>query len=224
MAFTPARGILAAAAALMLLVSAPTASLAQDGLMGSVMGLLGLGDDEKPEIDYRERAPLVVPPTMTLRQPEQSVAEKTPNWPQDPDVQRRKQIEAQKKLPGGMTQEAKRWQNGDRSALGEMQAGRGRAKATGIPDEQNTFDDSKNKRADWLNPATLAAESRATELAATGGKPGVEPDRRYLTDPPSGYRKPSQNAEYKAPKVGPKFKEEDSSPMSFYKKSAPADE
>jgi hypothetical protein len=223
MAFTPARGFLAAIAALMLVVLAPTASYAQDGLMGSVMGILGLGDDEKPEIDYRERAPLVVPPTMTLRTPEQSLVEKTPNWPQDPDVQRRKQIEAQKKLPGGMTQEAKRWQNGDRSALGEMQAGRGKsAKATGIPEEQNTFDDSKNKRADWLNPATLAAESRATELAAT--KPGVEPDRRYLTDPPSGYRKPSLNAEYKAPKVGPKFKEEDSSPMSLYKKANPPEE
>ncbi|MFO1147653.1 MAG: hypothetical protein U1E62_04685 [Alsobacter sp.] len=222
MAFTSARALVAATAFALIAAAAPTPSMAQDGLMGSVMGMLGLGDDEKPEIDYRERAPLVVPPTMTLRAPEQSLVDKTPNWPQDPDVQRRKQIEAQKKLPGGMTQEAKRWQNGDRSALGEMQAGRGKSKATGIPEEQNTFDDSKNKRADWLNPATLAAESRATELAAT--KSGVEPDRRYLTDPPSGYRKPSQNAEYKAPKVGPKFKEEDSSPLSLYKKAAPEEQ
>jgi hypothetical protein len=220
MAFTPARALLAASAFALVTAATTAPSRAEDGLMGSVMGLLGLGDDEKPEIDYRERAPLVVPPTMTLRTPEQSLVDKTPNWPQDPDVQRRKQVEAQKKLPGGMTQEEKRRLNGDRAALGEMQAGRGKsAKATGIPEEQNTFDDSKNKRADWLNPATLAAESRATELAAA--KPGVEVERRYLTDPPSGYRKPSANAEYKAPKVGPKFKEEDSSPLSLYKKANP---
>jgi hypothetical protein len=219
MASTSVRAIVAAAGFLVLGVAFPTASRAEDGLIGSFMSLLGL-DDDKPEIDYRERAPLVVPPKMDLRPPEESLADKTTNWPQDPDVQRRKQIEAQKRQPGGLTQEEKRRLNGDRAALTEMQAGRGTGgKVRGLPAEQDTFDDSKNKRADWLNPGTLAAESRAAELAAV--KPGVEPERRYLTDPPTGYRKPSANAEYKAPKVGPKFKEEDSSPLSAYKKAAP---
>lgn len=219
MASTSVRVIVAAAGLIVMGLAAPTPSRAQEGLMGSVMGMLGL-DDEKPEIDYRERAPLVVPPKMDLRPPEESPTEKAANWPQDPDVQRRKAIEAQKRLPGGMTQEEKRRLNGDRAALSEVQSGRGTAgKVRGLPVEQDTFDDSKNKRADWLNPGTLAAESRAAELAAV--KPGIEPERRYLTDPPVGYRKPSANAEYKAPKVGPKFKEEDSSPISAYKKPAP---
>ena len=84
--------------------------------MDAVLGILGM-DEEKPEIDYRERAPLVVPPKMVLRPPEASPIEGNKAWPQDPDVQRRKAADAQKKLPGGMTDEersastvtARRW-------------------------------------------------------------------------------------------------------------------
>ena len=56
---------------------------------------LGLQRDGEPgrDIDYRERAPLVVPPSRNLPPPrdEADVVAKTPAWPKDPDVARRKQ-------------------------------------------------------------------------------------------------------------------------------------
>jgi len=213
----PARSLVVASAFLAL--ASFSAPVRAQGVMDAVLGILGI-DEDKPEIDYRERAPLVVPPKMVLRPPETSPIEGNKAWPQDPDVQRRKAVAAQKKLPGGMTDEERKRLNGDRATMGEVQASRGGSGTRyNVPAEQNTFDDSKNKRADWLRPDVLAAESRAAELQTP--KSGIEPERRYLTDPPNGLRRPSANAEFKAPKVGPSITEEDSSPMSLYKPKAP---
>ena len=54
---------------------------------------LGLSRSGDGQIEYRERAPLVVPPSRELPPPrdEAEVAAKTPAWPKDPDVARRKQ-------------------------------------------------------------------------------------------------------------------------------------
>ena len=49
-------------------------------------------------IDYRERSPLVVPPKLDLPPPAGTSAEvKAPNWPKDPDEQRRKAAIAARK-------------------------------------------------------------------------------------------------------------------------------
>src|SRR5687767_383975 len=46
-------------------------------------------------IDYRERSPIVVPPSRDLPAPETgSITEKTAAWPVDPDVKRAKEIKA----------------------------------------------------------------------------------------------------------------------------------
>ena len=46
---------------------------------------------ENRGIEYRERSPLVVPPKLDLPPPAATAAEaKAPNWPKDPDEQRRK--------------------------------------------------------------------------------------------------------------------------------------
>ena len=70
---------------------------------------LGLSRSGDGMIEYRERAPLVVPPTRDLPPPrdEAEVAAKTPAWPKDPDVARRKQeLAAEKaKLKGNLSVE-----------------------------------------------------------------------------------------------------------------------
>src|SRR6266478_8536776 len=70
---------------------------------------LGLSRSGDGLIEYRERAPLVVPPTRELPPPrdEAEVATKTPAWPKDPDVARRKQeLAAEKaKLKGNLSVE-----------------------------------------------------------------------------------------------------------------------
>jgi hypothetical protein len=60
---------------------------------------LGLQRDGQEGIDYRERAPLVVPPSRDLPPPrsEGEVADKTAAWPKDPDVRRRKEATAAEK-------------------------------------------------------------------------------------------------------------------------------
>src|SRR6266446_2209330 len=70
---------------------------------------LGLSRSGDGLIEYRERAPLVVPPSRELPPPrdEAEVATKTPAWPKDPDVARRKQeLAAEKaKLKGNLSVE-----------------------------------------------------------------------------------------------------------------------
>ncbi len=211
-----ARSLIVASA--FLSFAAASAPAKAQGIFDTVLGIIGV-DEEKPEIIYRERAPLVVPPKMVLRPPETSLIEGNKAWPQDPDVQSRKAAEAQRKLPNGMTEQERKRLNGDRASMSEVQASRGTGGKWNGPVEQNTFDNDRNKRADWLRPDVLAAESRAAELSTP--KSGIEPERRYLTDPPTGLRKPSANAEFKAPKVAPSITEEDSSPLSLYKPKKP---
>src|SRR5664280_369530 len=59
----------------------------------------GLRRDGSESISYRERAPLVLPPTHTLPPPENSGAAlaNNPAWPVDPDVKRRKEEAAQER-------------------------------------------------------------------------------------------------------------------------------
>jgi hypothetical protein len=61
------------------------------GLVGSMLKTLGIGGDNN--IEYRERPPLVVPPTRDLPQPQPAGTARNPNWPVDPksaDVQQKK--------------------------------------------------------------------------------------------------------------------------------------
>jgi hypothetical protein len=65
---------------------APGVAHAQDsgdnGVFGSVLKSLGIGGENN--IEYRERPPLVVPPTRDLPPPQSSRAARDPNWPVDP--------------------------------------------------------------------------------------------------------------------------------------------
>jgi hypothetical protein len=88
--FCMSAAILAAAMAL------PGAVQAQDG---GLFGILGLTPQEKEAIDYRERAPLVVPPSRDLPQPVEYSAIDEANWPKDPDVRRKLRAAYLKKNP-----------------------------------------------------------------------------------------------------------------------------
>jgi len=81
---------LALAGALGLLAAAslpPDVARAQDTsgdgtLLGSMLKGLGIGGENN--IEYRERPPLVVPPTRDLPPPQPAGAARNPNWPVDP--------------------------------------------------------------------------------------------------------------------------------------------
>ena len=57
-------------------------SSSESGLWGSMLKSLGIGDENN--IEYRERPPLVVPPTRDLPPPQTTARARDPNWPVDP--------------------------------------------------------------------------------------------------------------------------------------------
>jgi hypothetical protein len=59
-----------------------SAQSSETGLFGSMLKGLGIGGDN--QIEYRERPPLVVPPTRELPPPQTSGKARDPNWPVDP--------------------------------------------------------------------------------------------------------------------------------------------
>src|ERR671938_1032561 len=89
---------LAGAAALAL----TTGAAAQEGMFAKdLFASMGLIPKERPNIDYRERAPVVLPPRMDLRDPAdpKGVVAANPQWPSDPDVAKAKRRDAAARVP-----------------------------------------------------------------------------------------------------------------------------
>src|SRR5215472_5078780 len=162
---------------------------------------LGLRREGGAEIDFRERAPLVVPPSRDLPPPrDEADVAKTPAWPKDPDVARRKQeLAAEKaKLKGNLSVEE------------QMRALR--------PDELDKPGRGDKKGADSKAPGVSAEEASRPMMPSdlgtktekifgsiwstfTPAKPEAapftgEPTRDAMTAPPSGYQTPSPNYPY----------------------------
>ena len=159
--------------------------------------LLG-GGSSRPDINYRERSPLVIPPARDLPSPETRTVERAPAWPRDPDVQRRR--EAAKGGGGPVTdpfEEAAR-----PLSPSEMRRGTTRGRST------------NNEPVRTLSDAEMGRPLRPSELGQTQSLFGMfgrsvnepsetfagEPSRSRMTEPPTGYRTPSPNQPYAAPK------------------------
>jgi hypothetical protein len=163
---------------------------------------LGLSRSGDGLIEYRERAPLVVPPSRELPPPrdEAEVAAKTPAWPKDPDVARRKQeLSAEKaKLKGNLSVEeqarALRPDELDKPGAGEKKSAD--AKGAGKSPEDTSRP---------LMPSDLGTKTEkifgSVWSSFTPAKPESapftgEPPRDAMTAPPSGYQTPSPNYPY----------------------------
>jgi hypothetical protein len=94
-------GVLALIALIALAPGAARAEESGDNGIFSTM-LKGLGIGGENHIEYRERPPLVVPPTRELPPPQSTATARDPNWPADPKAAARKkgdQIRDLDKLP-----------------------------------------------------------------------------------------------------------------------------
>src|SRR5258708_36893602 len=81
----------------------------EEKIIEGIMAGIGGTNMDNRGIDYRERSPLVVPPTIDLPPPETVKGEvKDPNWPKDPDVARRKAAIAARKTDNKDPVEASR--------------------------------------------------------------------------------------------------------------------
>jgi len=166
----------------------------EEKLIDNLMSGIGAKSMNKPGIDYRERSPLVVPPTTDLPPPTSAQeAKAAPNWPKDPDEKRRKEAAAARKK-ANKPQEP--WQAARPLTPAEMNAGK-----TATAARENN---------DPIQPGTNANPSMSpAQLGYTGGlwnmfkgntgeesKFVSEPPRESLVEPPPGYQTPSPNYAY----------------------------
>ena len=147
--------------------------------VNSMLGFFGMQfDKDKEEIDYRARAPIVVPPRLDLPNPKQ-VAHNA-DWPKDPDIEARRHAAAAAQRPAPQITPNTRVELSQRELDGNRRA----LPTAGPPDEC---------QAGAGTPICLYTPWKILQSMAGGGKPdtvepGVEPPRNYLTEPPAGYR------------------------------------
>jgi hypothetical protein len=163
-------------------------------IMQSVLGALGVrsGSDE---IEYRERSPLVVPPSANLPPPQTDAATKAANWPRDPDVKRRKQ-EAEKRRSGGSVYneyEDGRALRPDELEMGRVLSRNGMARAP--TDAEKDGKPLKPSELGYTGGVfgTLFGTAKESSPQFTG-----EPPRTSLTEPPVGYQTPSPSQPYRS--------------------------
>jgi hypothetical protein len=171
-------------------------------VMRGIMEGLGLKRDGEEVINYRERSPLVIPPSRELPAPERSdaVTANNPAWPKDADVQRRKARAALEKNRN-ISDEREREQNPLRPD--QMTPG-------GAPKKQprdDGYEASPGGVGSQMTPSELGFKGIGSFFSGNKKEESAkftgEPRRNSLTDPPPGYQTPSPDQPYGLGKAGP---------------------
>jgi hypothetical protein len=183
---------ISATAALLLLAGAPAHAQTFSELMEDI----GIQKRKQEKMDFSERAPLVLPPSLdaaALPPPEDAaaVASVNPNWPKDPDTQAELDELEKEKIP---QRERRKYQENQAKQIYKFQAQeRERERVETKPHAyETTFERGP------MTPDQLKEVQKNKAAAAANAQPVVtaEPERRRLTDPPSGYRVPSAQQPY----------------------------
>jgi hypothetical protein len=152
---------------------------------------LGLRRDDDG-INYRERSPLVVPPSRNLVPPATAKApDKNPAWPNDPDVKRRKDAKIKSKDQRRNID----WDADTRPMRPSELHGNPQNAGPGQPQPNNVDVDKP------LKPSELGYKGGLFSGLFGGSKEEYttftgESPRASLIEPPSGYRTPSPNQPY----------------------------
>ncbi|MFM8701200.1 MAG: hypothetical protein ACKOC1_07360 [Hyphomicrobiales bacterium] len=151
---------------------------AEDDMFGSILGAIGLTSNA-PEIEYRERSPLVVPPKIKLPKPKDTASANSAAWPIDPDIERKKAAEAEANAP---------WVDpGKRLSIQEIRAGR--RPGAGIESDYNPVGNRKDPKLSIEEMTQINASLKAYN--ASNLQASASTERQWLTDPPNIYRKPA---------------------------------
>jgi hypothetical protein len=209
-------GFAGAFALAVLAIGAPGSAQAQDDsvepnsiwslegrIWGGIARGLGLRDPNAPTIDYRERSPLVVPPSRDLPPPQAKASPKNPAWPNDPDVARtRKAADAKRKLNAGT--DLSRALDRQSLPISPDELNRGSVTGTVQSNRSNAPAPGTDPDGRQLAPSELGYFGGIFSLGAWGFAPyrdetGTftgEPPRSALTEPPVGYQTPSAAQPY----------------------------
>jgi hypothetical protein len=176
-----------AAAALAAALAVPAGSAEAQTVPNLFQKILGVSNDE-PAINYSERAPLVIPPKRDLPAPGGvQAAGEDPNWPKDPDENKRRKQAASPDSRGPASNNTELLTR-DELALGTRDA-----------TEQRSNYETERESKTMSNPVNPKV------LAHRGGfgapeeplDPSVCPQRRSLVDPPGCINKPLASAPLK---------------------------
>ena len=165
-------------------------------VISGIMEGLGLKRDGEAMINYRERSPLVIPPSRELPPPERSdaVTANNPAWPKDPDVARRRAQAAMEKNRN-ISEEREREQNPlrpDQLTPGPRPKKKQASKDDGYESPPSGFGSQ-------LLPSELGFKGFGSIFSGKkeeSAKFTGEPERESLTDPPPGYQTPSPDQPY----------------------------
>jgi hypothetical protein len=165
---------------------------ASDGVfMKDLLGSVGIIPEDKPPIAYRERAPLVLPPkASSLPAPVEPVRQRNPEWPNDPEVVAQKRRDERAAVPITLDERHRMLHGNPRLSVDEMRAGR--REGVGIPTEPSPrLNDNNSRDALLVHPDVLRAQRQGSDDKPSDTR---EPRRKTLTEPPTGFRKPSEKA------------------------------
>lgn len=169
------------------LVLAAQPALAQEGMLfkNLMEGVIGgrSGDD----IEYRQRPPLVVPPSSALPRPQAPASTRNAAWPNDPDVAARRAEAEGARVPVSNPN----WRNNPLLSQQELRRGR-TTRDAGRPEIAEDHNNYNNQIAPIRVGRDLA--TRHNQAAADQLVYGEEPARRTLAEPPVGYRRPAGTA------------------------------
>jgi hypothetical protein len=168
-------------------------------------------DDKAADIDYRERPPLVLPPTADLREPQEAGAQRSVAWPQDPDVVARKKAAAAGRWKGSPAK------GNDVLSKQELMAGRTTTAEQTQPGKRCA---DRDHWCLYVNPDDLRNQSIDLPDHPAPVAVGEEPEREYLTQPPKGYRVVTKKVE---PTFEARKKDDSADPKAYWRKK-PTDE
>ena len=174
------------------LLLATTPAFAQEGMLfKNLIEGSGLFGSSKADIEYKQRAPLVVPPSSTLPKPQEAGAHRSAAWPDDPDVARRK---AERDSSNILYQNTESYRANTRPLMSQEELRRGRVAGRangpdGIVADHNNYNNQ-------IQPIRVGREmaARQSQTDEANLAYGSEPARRYLHEPPAGYRRPAATA------------------------------
>ncbi|KRE18068.1 hypothetical protein ASE63_02470 [Bosea sp. Root381] len=172
-------------------------AFAQEGmlfknLMEGVIGGGRPGDD----IEYRQRPPLVVPPSSVLPRPQEPASARNTAWPNDPDVAQRRADAEGTRAPVFNPN----YRNNPLLSQEELRRGR-TARDAGRP----MVAEESNNYSNQIEPIKIGRDlaARRNQDAADQLVHGEEPPRRLLSEPPVGYRRPAGTAALGPGRAGP---------------------
>jgi hypothetical protein len=199
------RALLAGTCGLLLGFSAiPSASAADEededtfeqSIIKNILGAVGV-DVGRAGIDYRERSPLVVPPSRDLPPPVATSVEQNPAWPREKQQERKRRAAA---AAPKVNVRASPEEPGTSSIMTPDELRRGATPSGRITDPSQSGSVEEPNVGRPLSPKELGSNGlfgwnmfsyKPEQVPFTG-----EPGRSSLTQPPPGYQTPSPAAPY----------------------------